>query len=269
MVLVESELKFGVLSFGALATDLRAPPHQSRESKQVQDMTLRNTLLFSIIFLTGGAALAFAQDPKEIPDRGWISLSGEVTATHPEQFTLAYGEDDSTITVEMDDWDWYDEASQVGAGEKVTVYGRIDDGLYEARTIEADSVYVADRNTFFYASDIDEEGDYFAYPHFMYGYYATAPDGTWMTVSGKVTEVDGREFTLDNGYRHVQIDTDEMAYNPMDDEGFQKIRKGHRVSVSGELDVGFFEDDELKAVSIVTLSRDKTKKRSKSDSSMG
>jgi len=69
----------------------------------------------------------------------------------------------------MDDWDWFDEASRLNAGEKVTVYGRIDDGLYETRTIEADSVYVYERNTYYYANDADEESYYYTYPHVWTG----------------------------------------------------------------------------------------------------
>lgn len=203
------------------------------------------------------AALGGAQDPETAPDETWISLTGNVVSSSVQDFTLEYGE--GLIRVEMDDWDWYDEAQRIVPGERVTVYGRIDDGLYEQRSIEADSVYVFERNTFFYANDVDEEGDYTAFPHFVYGYGRTLPDGSWMTISGTVQAVDGREFTLDNGFRKVVVDTDEMAYNPLDDLGFQKVDEGDRVSVTGTLDNDFFEKDELKAETIVSLTRDRTK----------
>lgn len=60
------------------------------------------------------------------------------------------------ITVEMDDWDWYAEGAALSEGDRVTVYGFIDDDFYELRSIEASSVYVDDFNTFFYASGLDE-----------------------------------------------------------------------------------------------------------------
>lgn len=145
----------------------------------------------------------------------------------------------------------------------MTVYGRIDDGLYEARTIEADSVYVDEHATFFYANDVDEEGDYFVYPHFAHLAVVDVDleDGTWLSLSGHVQGVDGREFVLDTGFNEVRVDTDEMAYNPLDDEGYQKIDAGDRITVSGWIDEDFFEADELKAYTIVTLQRDATKTR--------
>lgn len=42
--------------------------------------------------------------------------------------------------------------------------------------------------------------------------------------------------TLDTGSRMVTVDTVDMSYNPLDNEGFQKIKKGDRVSVSGMFD---------------------------------
>ncbi len=63
-----------------------------------------------------------------------------------ERFRLDYGE--GLIAVEMDDWDWYDEANPIKPGDRVNVYGRIDADLHQKRTIEADSVCVFDRNTY-------------------------------------------------------------------------------------------------------------------------
>lgn len=209
--------------------------------------------------LTGGTAWALAQNPDQVPDGGWISLTGTVESTAPDQFTIDHGDD--AITVEMDDWDWYDESRHIRNGERVTVYGRVDDGLYEERTIEASSVYIPERAQFYYASDMDEEGDrHHLFPFFVHGFYA--PDGTWMTVDGKVIETNGREFTVDTGFREVIVDTDEMVYNPMDDEGYQKVVEGQHVTVTGYLDVDFFEKDEIKAKTLLTFNRDaKSKKK--------
>lgn len=203
--------------------------------------------------------LAEAEKPYAVADRSWISLTGSVAATTAERFTLDYGE--GLIQVEMDDWDWYDEARRVVPGDRVTVYGRVDDSLYEKRTIEADSVYVFDRNTFYYANDADEEGDYqFSFP------MVTVPDGSWVSVSGKVQEVAGRELVLDTGLGTMRVDTILMPYNPLDDVGFQKIDEGDRISVTGTLDLDFFEKREIQADSIVSLTRDASKKRQEGSS---
>lgn len=203
-----------------------------------------------------------AEELQETPDHGWISVTGTVASTMHEAFWLDFGE--ALVKVEMDDWDWYDEANQIVPGERVTVYGRLDSGVYELRTIEADSVYVFDRNSYYFASDADEEGDYLSFPYLMFAHSPHVADGTWMTVSGRVVKVDERELSLDTGFRKVRIDTAAMPYNPLDDVGFQRIDRGDRISVTGTLDIDFFEKDEIDAESIVTLNRDATKKRGES-----
>ena len=97
---------------------------------------------------------ARAQHPYMQPDSAWVTLSGTVTSVRDDRFRLDYGE--GVITVEMDDWDWYDRDRKVLTGDEVTVSGQIDDGLYERRTIEASSVYVESLNTYFHASAADE-----------------------------------------------------------------------------------------------------------------
>lgn len=221
----------------------------------------QRTSLLSLGVTASSAALlsvaALAADPYQLTytDTDPITLSGKITAIQPEAFTLDFG--DGLITVEMNDWDFYNEARLLSEGSQVTVYGRIDDSLYEARTIEADSVYSHDANTFYYASDADEEGDY----AFRY-YFQPAPvvDGTWLGLSGTVRAIDGREFTLDLGNRTVSVDTIDMGYNPLDDTGLQQVDVGDRVYVSGTLDVRFLDENELHANTITLLERDATKR---------
>lgn len=197
-----------------------------------------------------------AQTPYLAEDESWITLTGTVVSADTDSFLLDYGE--GLITVEMDDWDWYGDAYAILSGDEVTVYGRVDDDLYETTSIEASSVYVDQMNTYFYASSADEE--------ITEGYY-TVPVVSSVYVDadlqlvGKVSSVSGREFTLNTGNRKVQVDTSEMLYNPMDDKGFQRIQKGDRVQVSGDLDSDVFEKRELMAESIITLTEDKTKNK--------
>lgn len=214
------------------------------------------TLKTSAVLLALAVAIptmTWAQDPAAKPDGSWISISGEVTSATDNAFVLDYGE--GLITVEMDDWDWYEEGKALIAGDNVTVYGRVDDDLYETATIEASSVYVKNLNTYFYASAADEEDAAFT--------IVTTPlVVAWMDLTGTVTSVEGREFTLDTGNRQIRVDTSSMVYNPMDDEGFQKIKEGDQVKVSGKMDYDLFEKKELMADSIISLAKDKTKKGS-------
>jgi len=187
----------------------------------------------------------FAQNPYLQPDRTWIRLKGTVGNAEETHFTLKYGRGE--ITVEMDDWDWYPEGRKLLPGSTVTVYGRVDASLYDLDTLEASAVYVEDLNTFFYANAVDEES---LRP-------LTGPgEVSRLGMTGTVTGIEGRTFTLDTGARRFTVSTEEMSLNPLDDEGYQRIRKGDRVTVSGELKLNSFQDRTLMADSVVSRVRD-------------
>jgi uncharacterized protein YdeI (BOF family) len=205
---------------------------------------MRTKTLLSIATLVLFVAVpAMAEDPYMEPDDSWISLSGTVTAVTPDAFTLDYGK--GMITVEMDDGDRDADAYKLIEGDKVTVNGIIDDGLFETRTIEASSVYVEKLDTYFYASAADEEDTFVTY---------WSPVVVSRTVvQGTVTEVNDEEFVLNTGARTVTVEVEEMPYNPLDDEGYQKVDVGDRVSVTGTMDYDLFEGRELVADSLVIL----------------
>ncbi|KUJ82463.1 hypothetical protein AWR36_011700 [Microbulbifer flavimaris] len=213
---------------------------------------IRSTLGSMAVGAAGLAlsAAAMAVDPYAKSDDSWISISGKVVAAQDDRFALDFGE--GVISVEMDDWDWYQEGRALLEGQEVIVYGRIDDDLYEIRSIEAASVHVDSLNSTFFASPVDEEditniyvGSYFAFPR---------TEGQEVSVTGMVKDIEGREFTLDTGVREMRIDTIGLGYNPLDDEGYQQIDAGDFVSVSGELDLDFFEQREIRADRVLTLS---------------
>jgi len=70
-------------------------------------------------------------DPYAKPDDSWISISGTVVNPKDDTFMLDYGQ--GTILVEMDDWDGVGEAYALIDGDRVTVYGAVDDGLFDER----------------------------------------------------------------------------------------------------------------------------------------
>ncbi|WP_286829894.1 MULTISPECIES: NirD/YgiW/YdeI family stress tolerance protein [Kordiimonas] len=209
----------------------------------------------ALVFADDHGAMPGAIDPYEKPDQASIVLSGNVVSQVGDSFMLDFG--DGLITVEMDDWDWHNEAARINPGETVTVRGEIDKDLYETKTIEASSVYVVDRATYYYASDTDEEDS----AYWNYGFYdpKDAPEGTWFGLTGTVEKVKGTEFKLDTGLHQIMVETAHLAYNPLDDTGFQQVDVGDRVYVSGPLDKAFFDEAEVEATSVITLSQDKTK----------
>lgn len=212
---------------------------------------MHNNILSAAVALALSSSAALAQedasvDPHLAPDHTWISLSGTVTSTTDDAFMLDYG--DGMITVEMDDWDAWGDAFPLVDGDQVTVYGNVDENLYVADTIEAGSVYVKDLNSFFYASAADEE---------EFGVWAV---DTLVSVGdvkyiGTVESVDAASdsFTIDTGAQELTVEVDAMSYDPLDDEGFQKIETGDVVSVEGTLDADFFTHNDLIADRLVTL----------------
>jgi uncharacterized protein YdeI (BOF family) len=196
--------------------------------------------------LTFVATPASAQEEmaETAPDDTWVSLSGTVVDSDPESFVLDYG--DGLMTVEMDDFDAFPDARPLMENDQVVVLGRVDDDLYERRTIEASSVYVEELGTTFYASAADEE-DFAAWTVSLPVVIGK------IEVTGEVTAVTGREFTVDAGAARIQVDTNALPYNPMDDKGYQKVDVGDRVKVSGEMDHGIIDDRELEADWLVLL----------------
>ena len=182
-------------------------------------------------------------------DANWISLSGTVEATSPSSFILDYGS--GQVTVEMDDWDFYQEGRGLAVGDPVVVTGRADRDLFMNARIEASSVYARNLDTYFYASGADEEelADSTVY---------LAPVTNYADATGYVTAIEGRELTLGSAEGAVRVDTSQMPRNPLDGEGAPQISVGDRVYAWGGLDLDAREKSELMASGIVALRKDAT-----------
>lgn len=214
----------------------------------------KSLVALTVSSLLGASAVAATdsraqQNPYAMYDDAWIAISGTVESASPNSFRLDYG--DGLITVEMDDWDWYHEGHQILKGDKVTVYGYIDDNLFETTSIEASAVYVKGLNSFFFASAADEED-----PRLTTIYVPSV----YTTIQGTVQEIKGRDITLDTGEGTLTVGTQGLSENPLDKEGYQQIKVGDRISVTGQMDKTFFGERKFKAETITTLSADKTKK---------
>jgi len=210
-------------------------------------------VLGNVLWLIGAGALALGAravadepNPYAMEDESWITISGVVQDVQRDRFTLDFG--DSVITVEMDDGDRDADAYKLVTGDKVTVAGRIDDDFYELAKIEASSVFVQDLGTTFFASPVDTES--------AEGWAAavTIPvDVADTVVRGTVTAVGIDTFKLDSGVRELTVDVSDMPYDPLDDQGYQRIGIGDRVQVTGEIGNGFFAGRQLSAESVAKL----------------
>lgn len=212
---------------------------------------VKNRNLLQAMSIAGAAAAialpaTVSAQVQDKPDGSWVSLSGQVASHTPNSFELDYGE--GTVTVETDDWDSIGDAWAISEGDSVTVYGRVDDGLYQNRRIEAGSVYIEDLDTMVTAPSAADEEE--ALPVVTYTYLSVPADYDYQ-VAGTVTSISGREFTIDTGDRKMSVDTMQMAYNPLDDAGVVQIGEGDFVSVSGDLDLNVFDENEISAEAIV------------------
>ncbi|WP_347330921.1 DUF5666 domain-containing protein [Marinimicrobium locisalis] len=185
-------------------------------------------------------------DAKDEPDGSWVSLSGKVASYTPEAFELDYGE--GTITVETDDWDSLGDGWAISEGDSVTVYGRVDDGFYQNSKIEAGSIYIEDLDTMVTAPTPVDEEEVLPVTYT----YLSVPADFDLQVAGTVTSISGREFTVDTGESKVSVDTLQMDYNSLDDVGVVQVEKGDFVSVSGDLDPGVFDENEISAETIIS-----------------
>lgn len=204
------------------------------------------TRILGLAAATAFATAATAQDPYEQPDESWIHIEGTVTLVMADAFHLDYG--DGAIIVEMDDGDRDADGYKLQAGDRVAVRGRVDGDLFETTTIEASSVYVENIGTYFFASARDEEGLAEAFVA------VTGPlSPSRFIVQGTVIEVGEETFTILSGITEIPVNVADMPYDPLDDEGYQKIEKGDYVSVAGQMDHDMVHGPELEATSVVTL----------------
>ncbi|GEM_PF-904536 len=182
--------------------------------------------------------------PYGAPDDSWISISGTVGDVDRNEFELQYG--DGSVTVEMADGDRDADAYKLLQGDKVRVMGRVDDDFLETTTIDAMSVQVDKLDTTFYADEATER---------RMNQGMTQPITTSETiVNGRVITVGADDFVIDTGMSNLTVDVDNLAADPLDDQGFLQIDTGDRVSVTGDMTPAFFERRQLDADVVVELS---------------
>ena len=181
-------------------------------------------------------------------DGSLLTLGGTVVATAPDWFRLRAGGEE--VTVEMDDWDWYQEGRALKVGDEVTVTGRVDKGLWEENKIEASSVFVRNLGVSFLANGVDEEERT----------AALVQVGTATTsAQGFVSNVEGQEFTVGAMTGPVRVDMSQLKSKP-------KVKAGDRVYTWGSLDVDVAEGVEMMAQGVSVLSADRTKRDTSSAS---
>lgn len=179
-------------------------------------------------------------------DGATVVLSGVVTEVDDDEFELRYGNNE--IEVELEDWDWDDDTLErvLKTGDRVVVSGEIDDDWFSDREIEAHNFYLTDKRRYFYADDRNP-----AYENLHS--YRMVDDGSYMSLRGEVKRIRGDELTVKSNGRMLQIDTDELGYDPFDSDIDDNIEVGDRVYIYGQTDSDFWDDQRFTAEMIVEI----------------
>ncbi|MBK1829130.1 hypothetical protein JIN77_00180 [Verrucomicrobiaceae bacterium R5-34] len=205
-------------------------------------MKTNNLLLITAV--TGSLfTLPLSATPYTHPDGAWITVTGKVTKTSPSAFILDYGK--GAITVEMDDYDWYAEGSDILVDDKVVVTGRIDADEDEPRTIEASSVFVKGENLTFYASASDDED---VRKPVRIDVVEKIPTFSFY---GKVTSIDGDTMTMDNGYQVITVNTSELSENAFDDDGDIQLEINDWVTTTAHVHTDYASTNVLNASTVI------------------
>lgn len=175
----------------------------------------------------------------QVEDDTSITLSGTVVEAREDEFDLQIGND--TVTIEIDDDIRDGGAYELAAGDRITASGRVDDDLFEGKEIAAEAIHVDKLDTTFI---IDEE-----YAD-QYGMNMGRNLDDTVSVTGTVIKVADDEFRIRAGIGEFTVEVDELASNPLDDEGYMKIGSGDSVLVVGEIDDDWLEGREIVASSV-------------------
>ncbi|MGB3222393.1 MAG: OB-fold nucleic acid binding domain-containing protein [Desulforhopalus sp.] len=202
-------------------------------------MNILRTLCMTVLIFLPVFSL-MAQNLEKKDDNSWISIQGTVVETATTGFELDYGS--GFVWVQMNDWKWYKADHPIELGDKVRVNGRVEDDQRKKSIVVADNIYVEDLNTYFFS----EDGDDIFQP-------AVEQDRVFQ-LSGIVVSIDNRRFTMNLGSRKVIIDTTELPYNPLDEKGYQQLKVGDSVYVTGELkkDNSPFDSNFIMASTVTT-----------------
>ncbi len=210
---------------------------------------MRKHLLSASITSMLAAGLAFsplhAQDNggalSGLEDDTSITLSGAVIEAREDEFDLRVGTE--TVTVDIEDEIRDGGAYELLPGDRITVSGLVEDHFFQGKELEANALYIDKLGTTFIV-DEDYADDY--------GMVAGRMMDDFVEVAGTVTMVadDHDEFRIHDDVGDFTVEVDELAENPLDDDGYMKIRVGDAVRVIGEIDDDWIEGREIVASSV-------------------
>lgn len=201
----------------------------------------RSAALAALSLIAAPAAPAIAQSSRYIETASpsetagerssardsWVAISGTIVGTDRGSFRLDYGS--GILTVRTEAFAIPNGTSVFADNDRVVVLGRIDDEFLEQQTLEASCVFSESLGTTFYGDPAGAES-------FQTWSVSLPLDLGAVELTGTVSAIQDRKFTVSVGGSWVVVDTTRLPYNPLDESGYQRLEVGDRVKVFGELD---------------------------------
>jgi len=225
----------------------------------------KSLLMLSTALVLTGPAYAQDMNNTDMDGTDQIVLSGVVSDVTDTEFDLTYNleNDDminanksasatSTITVSMNALDGFDNRNQVlNAGDRVVVAGDLDNIFFEARELDADSIYLIDDDAFYGESQTDLEPltSYNRDNNNQRRDVSMMDDGSQISMTGIVQTRSDDEFTMNAGQQNIRVEMDDIFTHA------SKVSIGDRVHVIGHIDDDLFEGREVEADNVTVLSQ--------------
>ena len=158
--------------------------------------------------------------PYQLKDRADIKLTGRVTEAFTNTFTLDYGK--GSITVEVDDYDSYEEGYNIEKGDQVIVTGKIDADLGQERTIEASEVYIPAVDLRIEACSHDEED------HRVEVFTQRLSNGTEVELRGVIKNIESGVCTIQSSKGELEVRLSDLRQQKV-----ETLVLGQAIKVSG------------------------------------
>ena len=176
--------------------------------------------LFLLVASLVAPIQAESLSPYQLQDTADIKLSGRVTQASAHTFTLDYGK--GSITVELDDYDSYEEGYNIVKGDQVIVTGKVDADPGQKRTIEASEVYIPAVNLRIEACAIDEEDLE------VKAYTQRLSNGTEVELRGVIKNIESGVCTIQSSKGEIEVRLSDLREHKR-----ENLLLGQAIKVSG------------------------------------
>jgi hypothetical protein len=172
------------------------------------------------------ASTVVAVEPRQLR-QDMVTVTGRVIEATPDALTLERSGE--RILVRMNGWDWYRENRRELVGTEVTVQGRVVDRWQAGDVLTAEAVYATDLGRVYYAPDSPLAADAGIARELV-----PVPTASSF-ITGRVLEASPNRLRIDSGNAVVDVDTRQLARDPLRGGGPFTLRVGDRVVAAGHL----------------------------------